>query len=288
MDIINEDSESRFELVRRPEDIMSIWWSISKQCNFRCPYCCQTNKTVYIVDVNGVSKHLRSLMEKSNFKKFQISLLGGEPALFDLETIIKNLSSDDWSLRVDLLTNFSLKDADYYKHLQNLHPNTSVFICASCHISQVKDMDAWMQKIRDVGEHVKAKFVIGDSNFEETMKVIEKYPDIPMSFEGMRDANHYPLFNDDIAQFIREHGGKQTDLIVKVHSLNVDEVDCWRRLAIRGDKVHSGCKMKETIYSIYDLDSLDWIYRKCNLSKVCNVCMVGRLQADKTNNMENK
>ena len=279
LNTIGQNSSQNFELVRRPEDRLSIWWSISKQCNFRCPYCCQTDKTVKKVDVDKVSKHLRSLMEKSKFNKFQISLLGGEPALFDLETIITNLSSDKWDLRVDILTNFSLKDADYYKHLQSLHPNTEVHICASCHISQVKDMDKWMQKVRDVGNNIHAKFVIGDSNFEETKKVIDKYHDVPMTFEGMRDANHYPLFNDEIAKFIRNNNDTQTDLIVKVHALNIPKVECWRRLALRGDEVHSGCKMKETITSVYDLDSLDWIYRECNLSRVCNLCMVGKMKS---------
>lgn len=279
LNTIGQNSSQNFELVRRPEDRLSIWWSISKQCNFRCPYCCQTDKTVKKVDVDKVSKHLRSLMEKSKFNKFQISLLGGEPALFDLETIINNLSSDKWDLRVDILTNFSLKDADYYKHLQKLHPNTEVHICASCHISQVKDMDKWMQKVRDVGSNIHAKFVIGNSNFEETKKVIDKYPDVPMTFEGMRDANHYPLFNDEIAKFIRNNNDTQTDLIVKVHALNIPKVECWRRLALRGDEVHSGCKMKETITSVYDLDSLDWIYRECNLSRVCNLCMVGKMKS---------
>ena len=279
LNTIGQNSSQNFELVRRPEDRLSIWWSISKQCNFRCPYCCQTDKTVKKVDVDKVSKHLRSLMEKSKFNKFQISLLGGEPALFDLETIINNLSSDKWDLRVDILTNFSLKDADYYKHLQKLHPNTEVHICASCHISQVKDMDKWMQKVRDVGSNIHAKFVIGNSNFEETKKVIDKYPDVPMTFEGMRDANHYPLFDEEIAKFIRNNNDTQTDLIVKVHALNIPKVECWRRLALRGDEVHSGCKMKETITSVYDLDSLDWIYRECNLSRVCNLCMVGKMKS---------
>ena len=276
-DIIGNNEGTRYELVRRPEDTMSIWWSISKQCNFRCPYCVQTDKRVFKVDVDKVSKHLRTLMEKSKFKKFQISLLGGEPCLFDIETIIKNMSSDAWSLRVDLLTNFSLKDAEYYRHLQDLHPNTQVHICASCHISQIKDMDAWMQKVRDVGRDIHAKFVIGDSNFEETKKVIDKYPDIPMTFEGMRDSNHYPLFSSEIADFIRRNNDTQTDLIMKVHSLNLANVDCWRRLAIRGEEVHSGCKMKEAVYSIFYLKELDWIYRKCNLSRVCNLCIIQKL-----------
>jgi hypothetical protein len=48
---------------------------------------------------------------------------------------------------------------------------------------------------------------------------------------------------------------------------------------LRGDEVHSGCKMKETITSVYDLDSLDWIYRECNLSRVCNLCMVGKMKS---------
>ena len=279
-EIIENDEAVNYELVRRPDDIMSIWWSISKQCNFRCPYCVQTDKRVFKVDVDKVSKHLRSLMEKSKFDKFQISLLGGEPCLFDLETIINNLSSDKWHLQVDLLTNFSLKDADYYKHLQSLHANTEVHICASCHISQVKDMDAWMQKVRDVGNNIHAKFVIGDSNFEETKKIIEKYNDVPMTFEGMRDANHYPLFNDEIAKFIRNNNDTQTDLIMKVHSLNLGNVKCWRRLAIRGEEVHSGCKLKEDVYSVFDLKDLDWIYRECNLSRICNLCMVQRMSSN--------
>lgn len=279
LNLIKQNKSVDFELVRRPEDTMSIWWSISRACNFRCPYCCQTEKTAKKVDVDKVSKHLRSLMEKSKYNKFQISLLGGEPVLFDLETIITNLSSDKWDLRVDILTNFSLKDADYYKRLQSLHSNTQVHILASCHISQIKDMDAWMQKVRDVGENIHAKFVIGDNNFEETKKVVYKYLDVPMTFEGMRDSNHHPLFGSEVSDFIRNHNDTQTDLIVKVHALNIPKVKCWRRLALRGDEVVSGCKMKEATKSVYDLDSLDWVYRECNLSRVCNLCMIQRISS---------
>lgn len=279
LDLIEKSKSIDYKLVRRPEDRMSIWWSISRACNFRCPYCCQTNKTAKKVDVNKVSKHLRSLMEKSKYNKFQISLLGGEPVLFDLETIIKNLSSDKWSLNVDLLTNLSLKDADYYKKLQTLHPNTKVKINASCHISQIKDMDAWMQKIRDIGSNVVAKFVIGDSNFEETKKVVDKYQDVPMIFEGMRDADHNPLFSSEVADYIRNNNDTQTDLIKNVHLLNISKVKCWKRLSLRGDEVVSGCKMKEATKSVYDLDTLDWIYRECNLSKVCNLCMVAKMES---------
>ena len=279
LNLIKQNKSVDFELVRRPEDRMSIWWSISRACNFRCPYCCQTEKTAKKVDVDKVSKHLRSLMEKSKYNKFQISLLGGEPVLFDLETIITNLSSDKWDLRVDILTNLSLKDADCYKRLQNLHSNTQVHILASCHISQIKDMDAWMQKVRDVGSNIHAKFVIGDSNFEETKKIVYKYLDVPMTFEGMRDSNHHPLFSSEVSDFIRNHNDTQTDLIVKVHALNIPKVKCWRRLALRGDEVVSGCKLKEATKSVYDLDSLDWVYRECNLSRVCNLCIVGRMES---------
>lgn len=272
---IGDVEEELFNLVRRPEDEMSIWWSISKACNFKCPYCCQRDKRGWAsVDIDKVTKHLHNLMVNSKkFKKFQISILGGEPALFDLYLILKNLSDDKYHLKVNLLTNCSLKDADWWNGLHNIHPNTDIEICASFHPTEVKDYKEWFDKVAKI-KNAKPKFVVGNSNFEEVKKIISDYNLTKYTLEGMRDFNHFPLFSEEIAQYIRERGNTQTDQIKWVHDINPKYVDCYRRLAIRGETIQSGCKLKEDITSIYDLKDLDWKYtHKCKLAGICNICM---------------
>lgn len=279
-----------FHLSRRGEDTISVWWSMSRACNFNCPYCCQVNRArdnINNEEAIKVSKHLHKLFKESRFKKIKLSILGGEPALFDLPTILHNMDDEAYDFEVSILTNFSLRDADWWNSI-----NVKSTIVASFHVSQLKDVDGWIEKAKKMKHIFRAKFVITDDNLEQVKQMEAKCREngLTVELEGARDYNHHPMFGEEVLEYIKSRyqpnmiayrGNKynQTELIMKVHQEAPNTVLCRKRLAIRGNTIQSGCKYIMENKSIYDLEKLDWTEIKCDKIKQCNLCMVGEVKA---------
>lgn len=279
-----------FHLIRRDEDTMSVWWSMSRACNFNCPYCCQTSKAndnINNDEAIKVSKHLHKLFKESGFKKIKLSILGGEPALFDLPTILHNMNDEAYKFEVSILTNFSLKDADWWNSI-----DVRSTIVASFHVSQLKDVDGWIEKAKKMKHTFRAKFVITDDNLEQVKQMEAKCVEngLEVELEGARDYNHHPMFGKEVLDYIKSkyqpnmiayRGNKynQTELIMKVHQDAPNTVLCRKRLAIRGNTIQSGCKYVTENKSIYDLEKLDWEEIVCDKIKSCNLCMLGEVKA---------
>lgn len=263
----------------------SIWWSLSLACNFNCGYCCQRkSKKQYNADVDKVSRKLSELIRNDiKWNKYQISLLGGEPALFDLHTILRNLSEAGKPISVSVLTNFSLHSKEWWHKLYS-YPNLTVNITASCHISQIKDFDEWADKAVGL-ERFKAKFVVNDDNWLDSKNVIDSYiipKGLAYSLEGMRDSsNNLMNVSDNLKRIILEHGNDQTDRIQKVHKLCDGIVECDLRLSIKGNVVTAACKYI-SLFEDYPVDELSELgYKKvmCPYIKQCNLCMTNGISS---------
>lgn len=273
------------------ESELSVWWSISHACNFNCPYCCQrsSNKNY---DINNeeaikVAYKLKELFDNSDYDNYRISILGGEPALFDLPTIIDILTGD-YKLKVTILTNFQLRDAEWWNSL--VKDNVEIVITASFHVSQVLDYDEWISKASKIQNMVfNAKFIVTDDNLDVTKKAVEKCKKagLRIELEGARDEQHQPMFGPEVSEFVRTDSSNmftykgncynQTDVIIKLHEDCPDVVHCMKRVAIRGNMIQSGCKYSMDSQSIYDVDRLDWVHVTCDKLKICNICMIGRV-----------
>ncbi len=287
-----ENNASNFYLLKRDNvNAVSVWWSMSKACNFNCPYCCQRNSTKDSINNDEaikVSKHLHKLFKESGYKKIQLSILGGEPALFDLPAILHNINDESFELEVTILTNFSLKDAEWWNSIDV----GKVTILASFHVSQLKDVDGWIEKAKKMKHKFIAKFVVTDDNFEQTKQMEAKCigNGLTVELEGARDDNHHPMFGEEVLDYIKSkyqpsmftYNGSsytQTELIMKVHRDAPNTVLCRKRLAIRGNTIQSGCKYKMKSKSIYDLEKLDWDEIVCDKIRQCNLCMLGEAKA---------
>lgn len=104
--------------MRFKENVKSVWLTLNRNCNFRCPWC-YANGTKYsnkdVMDLVKL-KEIINLLESLKIKK--VTLIGGEPTLYkDLFEIIKLLSEK--GISVGLITNgFLLNSEEYVKKLK--------------------------------------------------------------------------------------------------------------------------------------------------------------------------
>ena len=229
-----------------------------------------------------------------------MSITGGEPSLYDLPQIVDILQGGHYNLTLCVLTNFSLRDADWWNSLQR--ENVTVGIVASCHIEQISNIEEWLSKAKKLTniKSFKAKFVVTNENFESTKQIVKKCEEYGINYclEGARGKLQMPLFNDEVKNYIassnsRNSGSKntlfeygdekltRTELILKMHKDVNCPVECVKRLTIRGNMAESGCPYKYGKRSIYEIESLDWdVVEKCNLVQICNLCQVGEIRVN--------
>lgn len=274
-------------------EVYRIWWSISHKCNFKCPYCCQSTATdIYGVNEEEAEKVAVKINEliKTTDKSIRMSILGGEPAIYDLPKLLSIIKKDyDKEIEFSILTNFALKDAEWWSSLAEYG---KIFLLASCHVSQIRSIEEWADKATKLKNiNFKAKFVVDDNNFEEVKKYYFylREKGLEVTLEGCRDSNHHPDFGEEVYDFIKKYDLPaynmddeditQTEAIIRFHDKvgECDRVKCYRRLSIKGSHVISGCKLPMNEYPIYNLDKLrDQIY-VCNRAVDCNLCKVNKV-----------
>lgn len=276
----------------RREDTYYIWWSLSLACNFNCSYCCQrSSQTPYKPeDVIKSTQHLADLIKKDETKElYDISILGGEPALFDLHKMFEILNATGKPITINVLTNFALKDREWWEKLYSFE-NITTRITASCHAEQMAakniSYDDWADKAKGLPGYFVAKFVVNDKTWPEAKRIINKYiepREIKWQLEGCRDKwNRLDCVGEDVLCQIRESrtgGIPQTDRIQMMHGLDVDMVECDLRFAIKGDFVVAACKygLRFEPYSLFDVKELPYKSVLCPYLKGCNLCMTNRI-----------
>lgn len=108
------------------KDTLNIVWRITQMCNLHCSYCIQQN-TREEIDTKKIKEDeeelcrtaikLNYLIENSSFQKVVIRMIGGEVSLFNVEKILKCITSKKL-IRVAFTTNFT-QSSEYYLHLVN-------------------------------------------------------------------------------------------------------------------------------------------------------------------------
>lgn len=287
--------------LRETKNTLSVWWCISKICNFNCPYCLQRMGEITKFEKNeaiNTAERIKQLFDKCQYKNINITFSGGEPSLYDLHKIIDILSGGEYNLRIYINTNFSLHDIAWWNSLKR-DKNIKLYILASCHLGQLQNLDSWLDKAAQIDnfDDFKVKFVITNDNFEETKEAIKKCVEknIKYCLEGARGKGQKPLFNEEIIKYIKnsnfenelshnkmykygEESYTQTELLLNIHK-NVEKVKCKKRVSIRGNMIESGCPYKLDNISIYDLEDLDWVViDECDCVNKCSLCQAGELE----------
>lgn len=145
------------------KDTLNIVWRITQMCNLHCSYCIQQN-TREEIDTKKIKEDeeelcrtaikLNYLIENSSFQKVVIRMIGGEVSLFNVEKILKCITSKKL-IRVAFTTNFT-QSSEYYLHLVNYLKSRGVicWITASYHYESVRFTE-YFKKIEELKDVVK-------------------------------------------------------------------------------------------------------------------------------------
>ena len=99
--------------MRFKENVKSVWLTLNRNCNFRCPWC-YANGTKYskddVMDLDKL-KDIIDLLGELKIKK--VTLIGGEPTLYkDIFEVIKLFS--DKGISFGLITNGCMLNSKSY------------------------------------------------------------------------------------------------------------------------------------------------------------------------------
>lgn len=148
------------------KDVLTIVWRITKMCNLHCSYCIQQN-TRQEIDVKKMKDDeqellktaikLNYLIETSSFQKVAIRMVGGEVSLFNVEKLLKNITSKK-VVKVSFTTNFT-QSSKYYLHLTNYLKSRNVIcqITASYHYETTRFTE-YFKKIEELKDTVKISY----------------------------------------------------------------------------------------------------------------------------------
>ena len=103
-----------------PADFI-IKWRITEMCNVKCSYCMHIQReelTDGLIKPQEerlceVASQISKLLDKTDFNKVKIDMIGGEVTIFDLKKIVSHVNTPKLK-RINLTTNF-LKGKEYYK-----------------------------------------------------------------------------------------------------------------------------------------------------------------------------
>lgn len=180
---------------------------LPKVCNYCCSYCFQKKEEgPYNPDFFTPSKIkiLDAVIERFNIDR--ITLIGGEPTLFDLFPFVEH----SWSHSIKeffITTNFSLPNDYFLKLLQSATKNgASLKLCCSLH-EEFVDFKQFVHKINDLFSkglnHVAVEFVIANNNIDCCLQIIEYikhhlYKDIFFLIDC-------DLFDEEVKKFYETH-----------------------------------------------------------------------------------
>lgn len=191
------------------EILKIIHFDITYFCNYHCEYCYQGTEKI--------QKHISNTIYDNFFiflaglkERFNVHLIGGEPFLYPrffemVEGIVK------LGHTVSLTTNFSLPE-NILEKFYNIAKDKISFVEISFHLSQIKDLDAFINKllwfIDLVGDKRKFRLlcVLTSENFEKVkylLSVIRKN-NLKIDIQRQFDENGYVEYNKEMEDFVEK------------------------------------------------------------------------------------
>lgn len=128
----------------RRDDFL-IKWRLSDLCNYHCSYCIRNNRggdkrkpynRAELLSTEDklceVSKNIKRMLQGLPYHHVKVSVIGGEPSIFNLERIFSGLTGV--VAQIYITTNLS-REAEYYNRLFDFGEknNIKITICGSFH-----------------------------------------------------------------------------------------------------------------------------------------------------------
>lgn len=174
-----------------------ISWSLTRWCNYSCPYCVQgrnRDTKKYLLDdeekVCGITRSINSMLDKIG-RDTVIAAYGGEIGFYNLANIFSNFTSK-YIKKITVLTNLS-NEADYWISLKSFLEKKGIElrILASIHTSQC-NVDDFIRKAELLKDFLKVKAVVSHDNYDEVKRIFETLwrKGVRTQFAKERDSNN--------------------------------------------------------------------------------------------------
>jgi MoaA/NifB/PqqE/SkfB family radical SAM enzyme len=197
-------------LTRDYRTIYVLEFFITEKCNYKCEYCwfvpCQSNPvSASDAVINRFVKVLPKIRKNSYVK-----LIGGEaivhPRFFELaKEVVKNKHT------LAIQTNFSMPNKKFEEILDLIPENARMQMTISIHLSQIRSIDDFLNKIIDFYTYGKDKLdfsvcsVLKEDNFEILKKAYEKLKEnnISFLFQRIRQGNVVASYSPKIEDYLK-------------------------------------------------------------------------------------
>jgi MoaA/NifB/PqqE/SkfB family radical SAM enzyme len=154
-------------------DGLSLKIRLTNRCNFKCHYCFYRDNSSEFADLDRVIQFLWTLKDK--YPYFYIYLHGGEPTIhpsflsfiYELEGVLKG---KDHFLYFD--TNFS-QPASFWGEFCGLVDTDKTKVNCTLHLSQVKDLNEFIQKFDGLECTKQFNIMVESSTFDECEAIFD-------------------------------------------------------------------------------------------------------------------
>ena len=197
-------------LARDYHNICAIDFSITNKCNFKCEYCSSGQHNSKPVSASDAAiDHFIKLLPQIRKNSF-VKLIGGEaivhPRFFELaKEVLKNKHT------LALHTNFSIPNKKFEEVIDLVPENVQIKMHVSLHLSQIRSLDDFLNKIIDFSLYGKDKLdlivcsVLKEDNFEILKNVHEKLNEqgIPFTFQRLVVDNCISSYSQQIEDYLK-------------------------------------------------------------------------------------
>lgn len=186
------------------DNMLSLFISFTRNCNFKCIYCYQGSKTkikesfLSQSNWNKLFHFIQKRLDKHNFKGIVVALFGGEPllnysVLLQAVKDLRSLGQTGVSVEIDLITNGSLLTRDKSQELSHYINNVQITIDGPREIHDARrfycsgrgSFDDILENLKNATEFFKGRIVLR-SNIDEN-----NAPYIPKLLKYLKDINIY-------------------------------------------------------------------------------------------------
>jgi len=166
--------ENRLEVIEQTKDLRPyVQWFVTWKCNYKCNYCWQeVAEEVYRSERHNTNDVEIWASAFNNINPKELYFTGGEPTLYkDITKLISMLNSDiDLSMTTNFAGSFKLD-----KWFKEVPVNRVGNVCASVHPTQIKDVDAFFEKVlRYIDHYGSERFQLEMVNHPENTKIISE------------------------------------------------------------------------------------------------------------------
>lgn len=221
-EILSKIKNGLLQKIDHPKKYYAFYWKMHPTCNYKCPYCFQTN---YRKDPknNKVYSHEEILAEYSNIHNFieshvkdlsvKLHFIGGEPTIQPIDYLIESGALSNKITRLSMITNLS-RDEKYFNRLFQLceDKNIKLDLTASFHPSQLKDVNEFFNKTKLFVK--KVNLVMTEDNFDYVKGIVDNWQNLTTAKLELRWDFTKPL-NDKITNYVRENTQKHKEVASK-------------------------------------------------------------------------